>query len=266
MTDYHSHQVIGRKRVLLFSPAQSFRLYPHRVGHVMDNFTMVDVEKPDVARFPALAQARGVETVLEPGEVLWLPRFWWHFVQQRCPDAPNLSLNFWVGSKGTRSMLNELRNAPLEEPTGASGGPGGGPGSEADPESDPAFGDHASALRCLHASRMLEAAANKVCGGDPQKGGAFLTAMAAGDDASWQRDSQAAMYAAKLRSELAGWLGSSASVGALLRAMTRDGRLYPGLAQPIEGPVVNSEKGDVTPDKVLARLFEDFEAERGATG
>ena len=30
-------------------------------------------------------------------------------------------------------------------------------------------------------------------------------------------------------------------------------------AEPVEGPVVNSEKGDVTPPEVLARLFHDFE-------
>lgn len=38
---------------------------------------------------------------------------------------------------------------------------------------------------------------------------------------------------------------------AVMRVTTRHGRLYPGLAPKIEGPVVNSEAGDITPaDKV----------------
>ena len=40
----------------------------------MDNFAMVDIHSPDVTRFPALRHARGLEAVLEPGDVLWLPR------------------------------------------------------------------------------------------------------------------------------------------------------------------------------------------------
>ena len=47
---------------------------PHRQEHPMDNFAMVDIHSPDVTRFPALRHARGLEAVLEPGDVLWLPR------------------------------------------------------------------------------------------------------------------------------------------------------------------------------------------------
>ena len=53
---------------------------------------------------------RALETILEPGDVLWLPRFWWHLVRQLDAGSPNLSLNFWVGYKGTSGFMQELRS------------------------------------------------------------------------------------------------------------------------------------------------------------
>lgn len=59
---------------------------------------MVDVEQPDLVRFPALARARGLEVTLEAGDTLWLPAYWWHHVRQLDEGLPNLSLNMWVGT------------------------------------------------------------------------------------------------------------------------------------------------------------------------
>jgi hypothetical protein len=42
--------------------------------------------------------------------------------------------------------------------------------------------------------------------------------------------------------------------------IARDGRLSPGLAPPLEGGVVNTEKGVMTPDEEVTRWF----ARRGA--
>ena len=52
-------QLEGTKRFLLFAPSQGYRLYHYPVGHPMDNFAMASLERPDLARFPMLAQAEG---------------------------------------------------------------------------------------------------------------------------------------------------------------------------------------------------------------
>ncbi|MEE4300798.1 MAG: cupin-like domain-containing protein [Pseudomonadales bacterium] len=69
------HTVIsGRRRVRLFAPEDSARLYRHP-------FTVrsyVPLDDPDPARYPAFARARGYEVVLEPGESLFMPPGWWH--------------------------------------------------------------------------------------------------------------------------------------------------------------------------------------------
>lgn len=69
------HTVIrGRRRIRLFGPGESAALYQHP-------FTVrsyVNLDEPDLERFPALARARGFEVVLEPGQTLYMPSGWWH--------------------------------------------------------------------------------------------------------------------------------------------------------------------------------------------
>jgi hypothetical protein len=85
-------QIRGRKRVVLFSPDQSKLLYyPHFETRIV-HFSPVDVEKPDLARFPLFAKARPLECTLEPGDILHIPSGFWHFVRSL---DPSLSLNFW---------------------------------------------------------------------------------------------------------------------------------------------------------------------------
>ena len=85
-------QIAGRKRVTLFPPSESFKLYPYAVGHARDNYSMVaDPEHVDLSRFPAFAHACGFEGVLSPGDVLFLPRYIWHHVSQVPPfTSPSL--------------------------------------------------------------------------------------------------------------------------------------------------------------------------------
>lgn len=72
-------QVHGRKRVRLFSPAERGRLY------AMPSFNFyqpccVDAGRPDLARFPDFAQARHVDVVVGPGDLLIVPTGWYHCV------------------------------------------------------------------------------------------------------------------------------------------------------------------------------------------
>jgi len=68
-------QVVGRKRWRFVSPLQTPRVY-----NFFSVFSPVDVEQPDLARYPAFADAKVLEVVVEPGETLFLPLAWWHQV------------------------------------------------------------------------------------------------------------------------------------------------------------------------------------------
>lgn len=71
------NQIYGRKRVVLFPPEQSKFLYHHP-------FTVasyVDVNQPDFQKYPALQKVSGYETIVHPGETLFMPSGYWHYIE-----------------------------------------------------------------------------------------------------------------------------------------------------------------------------------------
>ena len=71
----------GRKRFTLFAPQDGSLLYPFPMFSRNSYLSQVDILKSDVAEFPEFHQAKPFDFVLEAGEVLYLPAFWWHQVQ-----------------------------------------------------------------------------------------------------------------------------------------------------------------------------------------
>ena len=86
-------QLVGTKRCLLFSPADYSALYPFPLHHPHDRQSQVDLYAPDLKRFPRFAEARPLEAVLQPGELLYIPQYWWHHIENLTDGC--VSLNFW---------------------------------------------------------------------------------------------------------------------------------------------------------------------------
>ncbi|XP_042350592.1 tRNA wybutosine-synthesizing protein 5 isoform X2 [Plectropomus leopardus] len=76
-------QVTGMKRVVLYSPQDALHLYLSG-----DKSEVLDIDCPDLTRFPEFVKARRFECVLEPGDVLFIPALWFH---------NTLALQFGVG-------------------------------------------------------------------------------------------------------------------------------------------------------------------------
>ena len=43
--------------------------------------------------YPLFAEAQAIEVTLEPGDILYVPKHWWHFVEAL---DTSLSVNVWV--------------------------------------------------------------------------------------------------------------------------------------------------------------------------
>lgn len=88
-------QLKGQKRFLLFSPEQYECLYPHPFWHPHDRQSQVDLEKPDLDKFPNFKRLHGYEAIVDPGDVLYLPMYWWHQVESSQHGGYTVSVNFW---------------------------------------------------------------------------------------------------------------------------------------------------------------------------
>ncbi|XP_075968365.1 HSPB1-associated protein 1 homolog isoform X3 [Anarhichas minor] len=88
-------QVQGRKRWHLFPPEDTVNLYPTRIPYEESSvFSRVHVVHPDLRRFPAFHGSRVHVVTLQPGQVLYVPRHWWHYVESL--DPVTVSVNSWI--------------------------------------------------------------------------------------------------------------------------------------------------------------------------
>jgi len=88
-------QIYGRKRVYLIAPRFSRFLYQFPD---VPSKSRIDPEHPDLARFPKFANCEVTQCNLEPGDLLFIPRGWWHFV---AADDVSVSVNCWHGNSLT---------------------------------------------------------------------------------------------------------------------------------------------------------------------
>jgi hypothetical protein len=70
-------QLYGRKSVVLFSPRYSKLLYrfPFNVH------SAVNIDKPDYHTFPGLRYVQGMRCIMEPGDTLFMPSGYWHYIK-----------------------------------------------------------------------------------------------------------------------------------------------------------------------------------------
>lgn len=84
-------QVIGEKRIYLFSPKDSENLYPYE-NELLNNTARVDPRCPDLEKYPKYNDAKVYYCVLRPGQMLYIPPKWWHFVESL---SVSFSVSFW---------------------------------------------------------------------------------------------------------------------------------------------------------------------------
>ena len=86
------YQIMGRKRLILYSPDQAPLMYPRKAWN---NYQpcWVSPEQPDYQRFPQFSEAQRLEVILRPGELLVQPAGWFHEIY--CLDSPTFSVSYF---------------------------------------------------------------------------------------------------------------------------------------------------------------------------
>ncbi len=108
--DNYLIQIYGEKAAILAPPGDRRKLYPFP-----DNVakSRVDPEDPDLERFPKAERVVFSIGTLNPGDLLYIPRGWWHFL--RAPHQ-SISLNLW--HEPALSIRDELTSVIALGPRG----------------------------------------------------------------------------------------------------------------------------------------------------
>lgn len=89
--------VSGERKFTLFPPEQINNLYIGPIDNTPAGqpISLVDIENPDIERYPRFKQALTHAQVAElsSGDALFIPSLWWHSVKSTAPI--NILVNFW---------------------------------------------------------------------------------------------------------------------------------------------------------------------------
>jgi hypothetical protein len=66
----------GRKRVVLISPEYTDLLY----CLPLNTYSLIDPDKPDYKKYPALQFIKGYDFIIEPGDSVFMPSGYWHYM------------------------------------------------------------------------------------------------------------------------------------------------------------------------------------------
>lgn len=100
-------QIGGRKRFFLLERRLTRMVHRHSFRSGVPNYSPVDAEAPDLARFPRFRGAPVLRADLEPGDLLYIPSMWWH---QARSLTTSFAVNLWwlTGPKVVVARLAEL--------------------------------------------------------------------------------------------------------------------------------------------------------------
>ena len=91
----------GKKRVRLFAPDQGPYLYPHSWWSNKAHLSKTHHKNPDPMEFPKFAKAEFTEVTVSPGEMLFIPIYWWHSIE-------NIGVSISVTSFWTRDWKSRF--------------------------------------------------------------------------------------------------------------------------------------------------------------
>jgi hypothetical protein len=77
-------EIYGDKEFIMYAPSDSAYLYPN--PEIPNKSLVVDPHHVDRARFPLQEKATQFRTVLEPGDMVFIPCKWWHTARALTPS------------------------------------------------------------------------------------------------------------------------------------------------------------------------------------
>ncbi|MCA9263209.1 MAG: cupin-like domain-containing protein [Planctomycetales bacterium] len=94
-------QICGRKLVYLAAPQETPNMYVSRKFDQGTTISDVDIDRYDEVQWPRFRQVQLIRIVLHPGQMLFIPRGWWHYVRSLDKSISVSNITFdWKGILG----------------------------------------------------------------------------------------------------------------------------------------------------------------------
>jgi len=89
-------QIYGHKTFILSPPRISSKIYLYPSRHPSYRQSQVNFDNPDIKLFPEFKNIPAIQVTLSPGDVLYLPPFWYHRV---IAEDMSISVSVWTDSE-----------------------------------------------------------------------------------------------------------------------------------------------------------------------
>jgi hypothetical protein len=99
----------GYKRVLLYPPQQGDMLYEDRTQE--SRASGVNIADPDYVKHPLFQYVTPHEVILGPGDVLYIPAFWFHVLESSCRTV---AIDVFMDLHNVVNVMNQVHKADLE--------------------------------------------------------------------------------------------------------------------------------------------------------
>ena len=98
-------QLVGKKRFTLWPSSQHELMYIYPRVHPLWHKSRVNFRAPDTTRYPNFSKSRALQVVVEPGDVLYVPPYTWHYVETL---TPSVSLSTWSHDYSLYDHMNAI--------------------------------------------------------------------------------------------------------------------------------------------------------------
>lgn len=99
-------QIVGKKDFYLVSPKFNNMMYISKKFERISITSEVDLMNYDELKFPNFKNVEIIKFTLMPGDAIYIPRGWWHYVET-LESSISVSCHYW-------SLKNFLRDIPIE--------------------------------------------------------------------------------------------------------------------------------------------------------
>jgi hypothetical protein len=103
-------QIMGKKLFILASTSENSKMYPSKKYIIGATASRVDLNTIDLGKYPKFEKVKFRSVILEPGDVLFIPKKWWHYVESLDPSISISNFGYSKKELYTIAFFEQLKD------------------------------------------------------------------------------------------------------------------------------------------------------------